>query len=384
MRRQPPHLLTNLLLACLLVAAGCGAASFSLGLWPQLGPPDNHHLGTVLASSDAAGGGAGDVAAAQAAPAQQRDSSSGGSSTACDWQSYLESPLADPRPGPAGSPAACRLPATLRYKAASGLCNQLYAHLAALAIAQHLGAQALVLPPARSRETFLRLHGWSLEPLESLLDTERMAAHWRSRGLRLEMVSSPAGGGLAGVVQVLPWLPMWRWQQRGRGQAAQARWPRFAEPALPHLRRAPPQGPMGQDAELRASASGCTVVDGLQLTNTRRTLDNITQHLIERAKAVLGPALRDGRQPPCVDIWLGETLKSVDGARWGRGGCGLRRNQCSSKCGGMLYGLAANARCTWQTKHCIPAHSVVREVRRCRWATESVRPCACPTGQCQA
>lgn len=200
MRRQPalappPHLLTNLLLACLLVAAGCGAASFSLGLWPQLGPPDNHHLGTVLASSDAAGGGAGDVAAAQAAPAQQRDSSSGGSSTACDRQAYLESPLADPRPGPAGSPAASRLPATLRYKAASGLCNQLYAHLAALAIAQHLGAQALVLPPARSRETFLRLHGWSLEPLESLLDTERMAAHWRSRGLRLEMVSSLAGGG---------------------------------------------------------------------------------------------------------------------------------------------------------------------------------------------
>ncbi|GAB4821432.1 hypothetical protein N2152v2_008478 [Parachlorella kessleri] len=79
------------------------------------------------------------------------------------------------------------LPVTFSYVATWGLCNQLFAHLSLLAIASAFNA-TLVLPPAASRDTFNGQSEFREEPIETLLDVDRMADHWRSKGLRIVKV----------------------------------------------------------------------------------------------------------------------------------------------------------------------------------------------------
>ncbi|GAB4821695.1 hypothetical protein N2152v2_008741 [Parachlorella kessleri] len=77
-----------------------------------------------------------------------------------------------------------RMPMLLSYRVGSGLCNQLYIHLTALAVARQLGADLLV-PPALCRKTFAVSKGFLNAPAESLLDTKAMAEQWAQRGLKL-------------------------------------------------------------------------------------------------------------------------------------------------------------------------------------------------------
>lgn len=95
--------------------------------------------------------------------------------------------------GRAAGRVAVRLKAVLRYTACTGLINQHYSHIAALALASRIGAD-VVLPPAAVRDSFgSYFHmaadknemAWSAAPLESLLDVDALVATWRARGVTL-------------------------------------------------------------------------------------------------------------------------------------------------------------------------------------------------------
>ncbi|KAK9827681.1 hypothetical protein WJX81_007940 [Elliptochloris bilobata] len=81
----------------------------------------------------------------------------------------------------------------LRYTAGTGLINQHYSHISAIALAATLGAE-LVLPPAVKRDSFaLYFHHikeknevtWTPTPLEALLDVDKIVETWHARGLTI-------------------------------------------------------------------------------------------------------------------------------------------------------------------------------------------------------
>jgi hypothetical protein len=91
---------------------------------------------------------------------------------------------------------------TMRYFTEAGLTNQLFGHLAALAIAQGIAARGLplrlVLRPAVERASFevgFRDTAWSEAPIESYFDLEKMVPYWGPKGVTLLKVcaSQPAG-----------------------------------------------------------------------------------------------------------------------------------------------------------------------------------------------
>jgi len=95
--------------------------------------------------------------------------------------------------GRAAGRAAARLDAVVRYTACTGLINQHYSHIAALALATRIGAD-VVLPPAAVRDSFgSYFHmaadknemAWSAAPLDSLLDVDALVTTWRERGVTL-------------------------------------------------------------------------------------------------------------------------------------------------------------------------------------------------------
>eukprot|EP00887_Chlorella_sp_A99_P003011 scaffold9.g3011.t1 len=118
-----------------------------------------------------------------------------------DWQAYLSNYPELLRPphslpydehaawehyasvGKAQGHVAARLNVRLRYGVGSGLCNQLYGHLAALILAQELGTE-VVLPAAMARAKFAMANvTWSAQPVGSLFDTRHMHSFWASRGV---------------------------------------------------------------------------------------------------------------------------------------------------------------------------------------------------------
>lgn len=112
-----------------------------------------------------------------------------------------ELPLALPPPQPAHTEAG--RPLTLRYEVCGGLCNQLYAHFSALAMARALGAE-LVLAPAMSRSSFgdynitdlpfdqqANAVTWRALPLEALLDVPRLRRYWQVQGLAVRQGTAP-------------------------------------------------------------------------------------------------------------------------------------------------------------------------------------------------
>lgn len=82
------------------------------------------------------------------------------------------------------------VPITLRYPAGGGLCNQLYAHLDALTVADQLRADDVVVPPSMFRASFAKAKNWTFTPPEAILDLERMRTYWEGRGIRLYKVGS--------------------------------------------------------------------------------------------------------------------------------------------------------------------------------------------------
>lgn len=89
----------------------------------------------------------------------------------------------------------------LGYGVSGGLCNQLNAHINALALALALAADAVVLPPAWSRRDYLRHNssdnsGWDYQlPVGSLLDVDGMRPAWLRRGI--ELLEASGWSGLA-------------------------------------------------------------------------------------------------------------------------------------------------------------------------------------------
>lgn len=107
----------------------------------------------------------------------------------------------------------------LKYIACGGLCNQLYSHIHAFIIARALGAD-VVVPPALRRSSFGDIvssrtnltkeerkmqASWLFEPVDSILDVERMAQYWAARGVTVRRVR-------AGVAAAL-----WATERRGGG-----------------------------------------------------------------------------------------------------------------------------------------------------------------------
>ena len=91
-------------------------------------------------------------------------------------------------------PCRCRL---AKLHCLVGLVNQLYSHIAALALAAHLGAE-VILPPAAKRDSFEHYFSvfkernevlWSAGPLESLLDVDHLISFWAKRGMTILRVS---------------------------------------------------------------------------------------------------------------------------------------------------------------------------------------------------
>ena len=89
-----------------------------------------------------------------------------------------------------------RLRVLLRYTACTGLINQQYSHIAAFALGAVLGAE-LVLPPAVKRDSFAHYFStfkeqnevsWTADPLDSLLDVDKIIEFWRLRGLLIHKV----------------------------------------------------------------------------------------------------------------------------------------------------------------------------------------------------
>jgi len=84
-----------------------------------------------------------------------------------------------------------RIPVLLRYTACQGLFNQLYAHLNALVLADHLGAD-VVLPPSVYRESFAKYFSmdeieknevkWTPTHQGALLDVEALRRYYAKKG----------------------------------------------------------------------------------------------------------------------------------------------------------------------------------------------------------
>mmetsp|Transcript_9294 Transcript_9294/g.27924 ORF Transcript_9294/g.27924 Transcript_9294/m.27924 type:complete len:628 (+) Transcript_9294:75-1958(+) len=84
-----------------------------------------------------------------------------------------------------------RLRVILRYTAGTGLINQHYSHVAALVLAELMGAE-LVLPPAMHRSSFEHIFSvfkgqsavkWAFAPLDSLYDVDALVKTWKKRGV---------------------------------------------------------------------------------------------------------------------------------------------------------------------------------------------------------
>lgn len=77
----------------------------------------------------------------------------------------------------------------LRYTVEGGLVNQLYSHLAAFVIARQIGVPDIHMATVMSRNSFERYAGgnvtWFIHRADTLFDLDRMAAHWRQRGLHV-------------------------------------------------------------------------------------------------------------------------------------------------------------------------------------------------------
>ena len=100
-----------------------------------------------------------------------------------------------------------RLRLLLRYSVCSGLINQHYAHVAALALAAVLGADA-ALPPAAARDSFGKYFSmapdrnevtWSATGLDSLIDVDALVAAMAARGTTV--LPPLAGAGLPDLVR---------------------------------------------------------------------------------------------------------------------------------------------------------------------------------------
>lgn len=94
---------------------------------------------------------------------------------------------------------ATTLPLFLSYDGKWGLCNQLFDHVEVLAFARWLNAAlpvhatvaapaAAYSRPASGYKQRFRGDEFQQEPLDSLLDVDRMAAHWADRGLEIAQV----------------------------------------------------------------------------------------------------------------------------------------------------------------------------------------------------
>ncbi len=79
---------------------------------------------------------------------------------------------------------------------AGGLCNQLYSHIPALALARALGAE-IVLYPFRSRESFSSSDLNLYAPASYLFDVEGMVAYWAKQGMVVHQVLRTAALPLA-------------------------------------------------------------------------------------------------------------------------------------------------------------------------------------------
>lgn len=84
----------------------------------------------------------------------------------------------------------------VRYTACTGLFNQYYSHVAALALAATLRAD-VYFPPAATRSSYqdrTSLHPehnearWQAVPAESLWDVRRLKRYWKQRGLLIHLV----------------------------------------------------------------------------------------------------------------------------------------------------------------------------------------------------
>jgi hypothetical protein len=81
-----------------------------------------------------------------------------------------------------------RVPITISYTATWGLCNQLFSHLSLLAVASAFSNATLVLSPAYSRADYQGTWNFRKEPVETLLDLDKMASYWAPRGVAIKTV----------------------------------------------------------------------------------------------------------------------------------------------------------------------------------------------------
>lgn len=88
----------------------------------------------------------------------------------------------------------------MRYTACGGLVNQVYSHIHALALAEMLHADAVVLPAALARSSFKAKYAlerendevrWHPLPLDALLDVQTTTAVWKQRGVHLCLAPLP-------------------------------------------------------------------------------------------------------------------------------------------------------------------------------------------------
>ena len=82
----------------------------------------------------------------------------------------------------------------VRYAACLGLANQLYSHIAALAVAARTGAD-LILAPATYRSSFKHAFNsadaqWRSASTSTILDVDSIITFWRQRGITVHRVSS--------------------------------------------------------------------------------------------------------------------------------------------------------------------------------------------------
>lgn len=86
----------------------------------------------------------------------------------------------------------------VKYASCGGLFNQHYCHIAGIAAAIAIGAEAVIMPPALARNGFTQEAAaavWSPAAASSVWDMERLAAYLDTKGMDL--------------IQVPTWLPSW-------------------------------------------------------------------------------------------------------------------------------------------------------------------------------
>lgn len=85
-----------------------------------------------------------------------------------------------------------RIPAVVTYVAWGGLCNQIYTHLAAMVIAQHIGAD-IILPPGLRRRSYADVFtmdkttseaSYTMTEFSNLFDARRIAHYLEGRGIK--------------------------------------------------------------------------------------------------------------------------------------------------------------------------------------------------------